>query len=191
MKSLSILKSEYYKKTVWKNGLGTTLEIDLLKDPTGKRPFQFRLSEAQLTADNAFSEYLGYHRLLTITEGNGIYLNERPLFPMTVHSFSGEEKIQSRLIDGPCKDLGVIFDPERISAAIDVFNQVAVFPQLKLKFDSDLNYLFLVNGKIKIGEWTLNPRDTLKIDQPQKLIFSTLVTSTYLVIRISKGKMVY
>ncbi len=187
MNSRLVLKSEMYSKSFWKNGLGTTNEIDLHEDPTGKTPYLFRLSEAQLTADHPFSEFVGYQRLLTITEGDGVYLNQRPLLPLTVFSFSGEDKISCHLINGPCKDLGFIFDPKKISATMDIFNQVATFPQIKLNLTADLNYLFLISGRLQIGDLFLDPRDTLKISGPQELIFSSLAESAYILIKITYG----
>ncbi len=45
MNSISVLKSEHYKKTAWKNGLGITQEIEVFPDPSETKPFVFRLSD--------------------------------------------------------------------------------------------------------------------------------------------------
>ncbi len=85
---------------------------------------RWRLSIAEVAADGPFSRFDGLSRVLTVIEGEGLALHSpegvlqaRPLRPV---SFSGDLAIDSRMEDGPVRDLNVIFDAALVDASVTV-----------------------------------------------------------------------
>jgi environmental stress-induced protein Ves len=112
---LEIIAKSKYREMPWKNGLGTTFEIDRVGDRPGH--FVWRLSQAEIAATAPFSLYPGFDRLLTVLSGPGLLLNEFRLDPLIPFHFKGEAEINCQRIDGKAetvRDLGLIFDRELI-----------------------------------------------------------------------------
>ena len=116
MVGMMIKKSEY-KVMPWKNGMGHTAEIDRFPK-TGD--YLWRLSQAPILSDGPFSLFPGYDRLLCICEGKGIILNQQQILPLQPLSFSGDQQSQCQLIQGPVKDVGLIFNRTQILAEMAV-----------------------------------------------------------------------
>lgn len=140
-----ILKSDY-KQMPWKNGLGVTAEID--RYPLAKDPFLWRLSQATISEGGPFSMFPGYDRLLTITDGHGIDLNEKRILPGKVMRFSGDTESLCRLINGPVIDLGLIYDREKIEAEMS-------FVSGKIELNRQATYFF----------YHLKSGDTFKVEK--------------------------
>lgn len=103
----------------WKNGGGITHEI-ARKEENGA--LIWRLSIAEVTSDGPFSRFEGLSRILTVIDGNGIDLHTPD---RTLHArlgrpvrFSGDLSVESRMCDGPIRDLNVIYDASRIRADV-------------------------------------------------------------------------
>ena len=153
----TLISSKDYKIQNWKNGLGTTSEIDLVKDEMGAA-FAWRISAATLVQDSDFSLYPGCLRILSIWKGQGLWLNEEQLQPWKPFYFSGDTKIKSRLTDGPVLDLGIIFDPKKVQA------RLRVYQNLEISLDADVHYLVAAEGGFKVDEVFVMEGDTLKIE---------------------------
>jgi uncharacterized protein len=101
-----------YRRTQWKNGGGTTLELLKAPAPDG---FLWRISIADVETSGAFSEFPGIDRQIMLIEGNGMALDfsgaaapvsiTEPLRPL---AFRGEWRTECRLIDGPIKDFNLM-----------------------------------------------------------------------------------
>lgn len=107
--------------TTWKNGGGLTREIAKRKDAGA---LIWRLSIADVASDGPFSRFDGLTRILTVIKGDGIDLHApgdvmraRLATPLR---FSGELQIEGRLINGPIRDLNVIFDASRVAAEVQL-----------------------------------------------------------------------
>jgi environmental stress-induced protein Ves len=116
---LDILPPDSFSTSPWKNGGGVTHEIARHE---AKNSWVWRLSIAEVACDGPFSRFDGLSRILTVIEGAGVDLytpegmmQARPLVP--IH-FSGALAIESRLVDGPVRDLNVIYDPHLIDARV-------------------------------------------------------------------------
>lgn len=94
---------------MWKNGGGTTTELLRLPDGNSE-DFLLRLSVAQVASSGPFSHFHGIDRHLIIIRGEGCILNgtTRLTSESNPYSFSGEEKIECELIDGPFYDFNVM-----------------------------------------------------------------------------------
>ncbi len=111
--------------TPWKNGGGITHEIA----QGGGPPWHWRLSIAEVATDGPFSRFEGLSRVLTVIEGNGLdllaptgTLRAAPLQPL---AFSGDLPVDSRMVDGPIRDLNVIHDPRHVAADVTVIDGAA------------------------------------------------------------------
>ena len=111
----------------WKNGGGVTREIVKAEDSVG---LIWRISLANVDVDGPFSTFDGLTRILTVISGVGIDL----ISPRGVIAagwgdpvrFSGNLPIKGRLIQGPIRDLNLIFDATRVSANAQVLTGPAV-----------------------------------------------------------------
>ncbi|MEK6627670.1 MAG: HutD family protein [Bdellovibrionota bacterium] len=108
-----IIKPEQFKIMPWKNGLGVTKEIRIFPENSGlnKGDFHWRLSSAEITDKNTFSQFAGYNRWLTIISGDGLILNGQKLLPGEVQHFRGEDMIKCDLISNrSVVDISLIYD---------------------------------------------------------------------------------
>ena len=137
----------------WKNGKGTTRE--LLIEPEGalfpRDPFLWRLSSAPIRESTVFSQFPGYARLLMVLTGEGLQINGTPLLPLQMLSFSGDEITEAKLASSEVLDLGLIYDPKRVRAAM---KSVEIEKKTKLDLSVDPGECLLVlwnkgAGKIK------------------------------------------
>ena len=122
----NILHPDNLPAVRWKNGGGITREVARAADDLG---LIWRISLADVDADGPFSRFDGLTRILTVIAGTGIDLVSpdgviaaRPGVPVR---FSGDLAVIGRLIQGPIRDLNLIFDVARVNAEV----QVLVGPQ--------------------------------------------------------------
>lgn len=101
----------------WKNGGGQTTEL-LRSGPREK--YNWRLSIADIGVDGPFSRFVGMQRIITVIQGNGVRLNlgsrsNEVLTPFQTLSFDGSSDVQCELLNGPVKDMNLIYSPTHIS----------------------------------------------------------------------------
>ncbi|WP_339770934.1 HutD family protein [uncultured Pseudosulfitobacter sp.] len=116
-----IVRPKEFTTTPWKNGGGVTHEV--LRDK-GADPWRWRISIAEVSTDGPFSTFAGLARVLTVIEGGGLdlhtpdgVLSARPFQPL---AFSGDTPVDSRMVNGPVRDLNLIYDPTAVSASVEV-----------------------------------------------------------------------
>jgi environmental stress-induced protein Ves len=116
-----------YRRTPWKNGGGITIDIaDAYApgaQPGGWSGMLWRLGRTQIVEPGPFSDLTGYDRILTVIGGRGLVLEiaggaaldvREPFRPVR---FAGEDRITSRLEDGPVAVFNLMSDRKH---AIDV-----------------------------------------------------------------------
>lgn len=124
---IQILTSADYKTMPWKNGLGSTIELgrDAGQD---MQQFLWRISMADVSTNGPFSIFPDRQRLLSILEGEGLRLNfvqrglQQTVKGLDVCAFSGEDVIESVLLDGPVRDFNLIYSAAHFSAQMKKFN---------------------------------------------------------------------
>jgi hypothetical protein len=175
---IQLLKKKHYLKMPWANGLGLTEQIDIFPSEANvtERDFLWRLSSATIQQASTFSLFPKYDRLLMVIEGKGLILNQSPLAPFEVFSFSGDVPMDCQLTAGPVLDLGLIYSP----AEIEVQAQIKLGLQsLTETFKAtDVGYFYGLEGSCTvIGEQglclSLMKGDTLKVEGPHRLDFET------------------
>ena len=79
----TLITRQQFKIMPWKNGAGTTAEIDI--SPVGSSlqaaDFDWRISSARIEDESRFSKFPGYDRILTVLSGAGLLLNSQELGP--------------------------------------------------------------------------------------------------------------
>lgn len=154
---IQILTSADYKTMPWKNGLGSTIELarDAGQD---MQQFLWRISMADVSTNGPFSIFPDRQRLLSILEGEGLRLNfvqrglQQTVKGLDVCAFSGEDVIESLLLDGPVRDFNLIYSAAHFSA------------QMK-KFNGDLTAIELNSGAEIILIYNHAQPITLELDQ--------------------------
>jgi uncharacterized protein len=163
MKLVSLSK---LKKTPWKNGLGLTSEI-AIEPKTSKFPadsFFWRISCAEVTGQNQFSQFLGYERWLVVWKGDGLILNGQKLLPFETFRFDGNEKINCELIESSVLDLGVIFKKGQVRCRMEVLCGNAQ-ETIKLKSDDTTRrFLFFAEGSGVAEGQKISEEDILDLE---------------------------
>lgn len=119
---LRLYRAADYPSMPWRNGGGTTRQVAC--NPGGSSAaFDWRLSLADVAQDGEFSAFAGYQRIITVLEGKGIQLTvdgrqEAPLAPRAAYAFSGDARVDCRLLDGPIRDFNLIYAPARHHARL-------------------------------------------------------------------------
>lgn len=97
---------------LWRNGLGSTLEI--ARAPLATEPFHWRLSLATIAHSGPFSTYPEYLRSVSLIDGAGFRLDVEGQEPAQLDTkghtvqFPGNAPTTCTLIDGPCTDLSLM-----------------------------------------------------------------------------------
>ncbi|HJV22469.1 MAG TPA: HutD family protein [Holophagaceae bacterium] len=111
----------------WKDGGGSTAQVAIEPADAGlSDPFLWRVSSARVEASGPFSTFPGRRRILALLEGAGFILDLEGAGRLRLKSakqpiaFSGDHPAHATLIQGPCLDLGLIFDPARVQGHVEV-----------------------------------------------------------------------
>ncbi|WP_051369026.1 HutD/Ves family protein [Psychromonas arctica] len=130
MLEYQILLPQQYKSMPWKNGLGTTLEIERYDDKNG---LCFRISQASVVEDGIFSDFSHLQRTLVLLSGQGITLEHSHqqqdhsasdvhelTRPLDMAHFDGGDKTLATLHDGGIEDLNIMVRKTDTTAKVTV-----------------------------------------------------------------------
>ncbi|WP_137886318.1 HutD family protein [Pseudomonas sp. 2FE] len=177
MTQLRILRAADYPRMPWKNGAGSTLEI--ARDAgEGLEGFGWRLSIADVGESDGFSAFNGYQRIITVLEGAGMQLTvdgqlSRPLLALDAFAFSGDSRVECRLLDGPIRDFNLIYAPSRYSARLQWLQPVPQALQLFSSASVVLLFSALDGLRVQVeGEHVaeLNRFDCLVLERDKPLL---------------------
>lgn len=168
------LTSADYRVMPWKDGGGTTTELAI--HPPGatvQGGFAWRLSSARVEASGPFSTFPGMARSLALVEGVGLILDLegvgrlRLKHPREVIQFAGGVSAHATLIQGPVTDLGLIHDPARFTATLEVRDLTADATSLTL---APTTLLHALGGPIGVDPLglTLAAGDTLRLEEADR-----------------------
>lgn len=137
----------------WKNGRGTTTQLAIYPPDAQfpQDPFLWRVSSAPITENGDFSSFPGFDRLLMITDGSGILLNGDRLSWGESICFSGETPSSCELIEGPVRDLGVIYRPDALKVSMNLASTTKEIP-LRLALNSKFQLFVCVRGEFRANE---------------------------------------
>lgn len=122
MSQLLLMRTHDYPRMPWKNGGGFTEEITR-DSGEGLDGFGWRLSIADIEESGGFSTFVGYQRIITVLQGDGMRLlvdgqASRPLLAFDAFAFSGENQVSCKLLGGPIRDFNLIYSPQRYRARL-------------------------------------------------------------------------
>lgn len=111
-----LLQSTDYRRMRWKNGRGWTTEVAVFPAEAGLdgKPFEWRVSLAEIENDGEFSAFPGYDRTILLAEGAGMELSFDAAPPQRIAQayaafrFQGEWQTRCRLLNGPVRDFNVM-----------------------------------------------------------------------------------
>jgi environmental stress-induced protein Ves len=110
-----------YRRERWRNGLGWTTEI--LRVPDAE-DWRWRLSLAESDQDAEFSAFPGVDRELVLLTGNGLRLRFDDGESLELraryqnHRFSAERPVTGELIDGPTRQLNLMWRRDAVRAEL-------------------------------------------------------------------------
>ena len=117
----------------WKNGLGMTTELAV--SPVGAglngRPFDWRVSLAEIETSCEFSLFPGYDRSILLSEGAGMELSFDSAPPQRIEqryqpfNFKGEWQTYCRLLNGLVRDFNVISVRAKLTHACEVVTSLS------------------------------------------------------------------
>jgi Uncharacterized protein conserved in bacteria len=177
---IELIEASDYKAMPWKNGLGTTAQIDIFPERAAfpGDEFQWRLSSAKVATSSEFSLFPKCDRWLMVWKGNGLRLNKNELRPFSPFQFSGEEKINAELLNDEVVDIGLIYRRDLIFAEMKLEKFSA--PSRTIHFDEGFHYIICLEKSFKVADYTVKEGDTLKIDESPSLEFLAKDTARYL-----------
>lgn len=161
-----------YRRTPWKNGGGVTIDIADAYAP-GAEPgswsgMLWRLGRTRIVEPGPFSDLSGYDRILTVIGGHGLVLEVEGGVPLDVRApfrpvrFRGEDRITSRLEDGPVAVLNLIADRKR---TIDV----AILSEAEARpLDAAINIAYAIEDSVvALGDevFSLGADEALRIER--------------------------
>jgi environmental stress-induced protein Ves len=138
----------------WRNGRGVTRQLALW--PEGARfetgDFDWRISAAGVSEDGPFSTFVGFDRVLVLTDGAGLQLDHGEdgkrarLRPLEPYSFSGDWVTHATLVDGTARDFGVLVRRGVWRAEVDVLRLGARRARLELQ-PGEHGFLHVLRGE--------------------------------------------
>lgn len=161
---MSILKleSKDYTQMLWKNGKGSTLEID--------KGQGWRVSIATVNQDGAFSKFEGMQRIISMISGDAIQLTSSQQDDVIIHTFeshtfNGDEDIYCKVYGEGGQDLNLIYDPKHVKVR---FERLCLKTSMQSFTQSDQLFIFNPSeNSIKVNvlgqNINLNQHETLKI----------------------------
>lgn len=152
----------------WKNGLGVTSEIEIFPADASVAAgnFIWRLSSARIAAASPFSAFVGCDRLLTVTKGTGLRLNEKELRPGEIFRFKGEDAIDCKLLKDAVEDLGLIYQRAQVKAEMQI-RQISETETVQAQ--SRVVFWSLLSGRSDIAGQDFSLGDILRLEQNERV----------------------
>lgn len=151
---MRIIRFSDLQQTAWKNGGGITREIAISRFSDA---LIWRLSIADVGVDGPFSKFEGFSRILTVIEGHGMELIFQDAILQADYavpvSFDGAVEIQSRLKNGPLRDLNLIYNPSLCTGHARAIT-AASRQSIKAK-PGRIVALHCITGSVALGETEL------------------------------------
>ncbi|MCH7337203.1 HutD family protein [Acinetobacter sp. NIPH 2699] len=144
---IELLTLADYKKMLWKNGAGFTIEL-ARSDGDSLDAFDWRISMADVKTAGEFSKFCGMHRILTVLEGQGISLqiedDSKHLASLQTVQFSGDSRVSCELLHGPIRDFNLIYDPQKVHVRYQW-----IFESASVEIFSSADLIFIFNQRVE------------------------------------------
>ncbi|MEX3812032.1 HutD family protein [Paraburkholderia sp. BR13439] len=189
MASVTLIRGAELVAAPWKNGGGVTREVAAFPSPGGGQgagaDFVWRVSVADVAQAGPFSRFDGVDRTLVLLSGAGMLLDELGdagvmsthvlRQPLDVARFSGETRIDARLVAGATRDFNLMVRRDVAQGELDVW-RVGAKQDAPRVLDGDVALLFCAGGAVTVAHAAdyaqavrLDTGDTLRVDGPNAL----------------------
>lgn len=173
--TMRILRTAQYRVMPWKNGGGTTTKIYVAPENAvlSGRPFDWRVSIADVASDGPFSLFPGYDRHIMAIAGHGMVLEGGPDGPIDLarkfapQAFSGDWTVSGRLISGPVRDFNLIARRGRYASLLEMQKTAS---DLRLDAASSTLLVHVLAGEVAASGHVLAGGETLILDPGEKSI---------------------
>ncbi|MGF6443931.1 HutD/Ves family protein [Paraburkholderia youngii] len=187
--SVTLIRGAELVAAPWKNGGGVTREVAAFPSPVGGQAagadFVWRVSVADVAQAGPFSRFDGVDRTLVLLSGAGMLLDELGdagvmsthvlRQPLDVARFSGETRIDARLVAGATRDFNLMVRRDVAQGELDVW-RVGAKQDAPRVLDGDVALLFCAGGAVTVAlaadhaqAVRLDTGDTLRVDGPNAL----------------------
>ena len=172
----SVVPQSDYLRMPWKNGLGETLEIVVSRE---NDEVLYRISQAAVVEDGAFSDFSGLHRTLVLLKGNGMLLfhkNAQKEYQhnleqvLSVAHFAGGDSTYATLSNGAIEDLNIMVREGKAGSDVQ-----AIFSPTSFDVSGDSHTLFTgfyANSDCVLALDFASERHTVKLQSQSMLLFS-------------------
>ena len=148
----------------WKNGGGMTRNLAISPPGADFETFDWRVSIAEVVASGEFSPFPGVDRSILLLDGAGMILelNEQsvPLItPFDPFSFSGDDVVRYRLVNGATRDFNVMTRRGRAQADVSVWRKES---QIEINADA---VFYCASGTYRIGTHQVPAGWALRFDR--------------------------
>ncbi|CAM2991347.1 HutD family protein [Vibrio diazotrophicus] len=139
----SVVPQSDYMRMPWKNGLGETLEIAVSQE---NDEVLYRVSQAAVVEDGAFSDFSGLQRTLVLLKGNGMFLSHKNAQKeyqhnleqvLSVAHFAGGDSTYATLSNGAIEDLNIMVREGKAGSDVQ-----AIFSPASFDVSRDSHSLF-------------------------------------------------
>ncbi|MCC8401466.1 HutD family protein [Paraburkholderia sp. MMS20-SJTN17] len=192
MASVTLIRGASLVAAPWKNGGGLTREVAAFPPPGSGQgaagsDFLWRVSVADVEQAGPFSRFDGVERTLVLLSGAGMLLDEigdagvvatqALRQPLDIARFSGETRIDARLVDGATRDFNLMVRRDVAQGEMDVW-RTGGQADAPRSLDGDVVLLFCASGAVTVTvplaaehaqAVRLDSGDTLRIDGPNAL----------------------
>ncbi|MGF6539219.1 environmental stress-induced protein Ves [Paraburkholderia youngii] len=189
MASVTLIRGAELVAAPWKNGGGVTREVAAFPSPVGGQgagaDFVWRVSVADVAQAGPFSRFDGVDRTLVLLSGAGMLLDELGdtgvmsthvlRQPLDVARFSGETRIDARLVAGATRDFNLMVRRDVAQGELDVW-RVGAKQDAPRVLDGDVALLFCAGGAVTVAlaadhaqAVRLDTAATLRVDGPNAL----------------------
>ncbi len=152
--------SAHYKVMPWASGTGSTTELYVSPKESGLTDANahWRISMASVPESGPFSMLPAYQRIITVVEGEGFRLTgdmgtDVEVRPGVIHPFSGAETINCELLGGPCLDLNLMYQEDKVNASLALLKQVLpVHPVITTQSSKEKIIVICLGGQVSL--WT-------------------------------------
>ncbi|AQS65514.1 MULTISPECIES: HutD/Ves family protein [Rhizobium/Agrobacterium group] len=185
---MRVLRSAQYKRTMWKNGKGETVEIAVSPPDASVDDFDWRISTATVALDGPFSTFDEVDRTLSVLTGEGIELAIAGE-PATVCSqnsppftFRADVPTTARLVDGPISDLNVMSRRGRFGHRVA---RCRLDGELEVGSDVAVVFVIVMSGcALKNSGERLESLDALHLDRAEKVVLRANGPTTAFVVEL-------
>ncbi len=150
---ICLLQPQDYRRMPWKNGLGMTTEIAVFPVDAGLdgKPFDWRVSLAEIETSCEFSRFPGYDRSILLSEGAGMELSFDSAPPQRIEqryqpfNFTGEWQTYCRLLDGPVRDFNIMSARNKFVHTCEVMTSPS---SIRWKSHSEILLVYCLDGSL-------------------------------------------